>query len=42
MLCRWCLGSKKSVVNEFAEDPSKKALKCTVCNENGLERCEDC
>eukprot|EP00911_Craspedida_sp_UC1_P001344 UC1_evm2s1012 len=42
VLCSWCQGSKKSVVNEFAEDPTRNALKCTVCNQNGLVRCEQC
>lgn len=44
MLCTWCRGTKKStpVSSEFEKDYRKTALKCTVCNENGLERCREC
>eukprot|EP00052_Salpingoeca_macrocollata_P011537 m.88975 g.88975 ORF g.88975 m.88975 type:complete len:456 (+) comp18099_c0_seq2:662-2029(+) len=41
--CTWCQGSKKSIHNPFErEDITKRALKCTVCNEIGLQRCELC
>eukprot|EP00043_Microstomoeca_roanoka_P016800 m.173388 g.173388 ORF g.173388 m.173388 type:complete len:62 (-) comp16529_c0_seq7:183-368(-) len=39
--CNWCFGSKKSITNKFAEGYIRN-LKCTVCNENGLQRCEQC
>lgn len=32
-------GSKKSIENPFETKIGKNALKCTVCNENGLEVC---
>lgn len=36
--CRWCQGSKKSLSNPFEKtDRSKRALKCTLCNEIGLQ-----
>ncbi len=41
--CSWCQGSKRSLHNPFEQhDMSKRALKCTVCNEAGLERCAEC
>eukprot|EP00049_Salpingoeca_infusionum_P014531 m.274297 g.274297 ORF g.274297 m.274297 type:complete len:628 (+) comp15686_c1_seq22:513-2396(+) len=41
--CTWCQGSKRSIANPFEkEDLSKRALKCTVCNENALMRCPSC
>eukprot|EP01147_Barroeca_monosierra_P003330 gene3330-6014_t len=39
--CSWCFGSKKSISNKFAEGYIRN-LKCTVCNENGLQRCPSC
>lgn len=44
MLCTWCGGSMQStpVSSKFEKDHRKTALKCTVCNENGLERCREC
>eukprot|EP00039_Didymoeca_costata_P001939 m.56401 g.56401 ORF g.56401 m.56401 type:complete len:570 (-) comp11037_c0_seq2:84-1793(-) len=40
--CSWCQGSRKSRSHQFNSDPRKNALKCTVCNENGLQRCRKC
>jgi len=45
--CNWCQGSGKSVKNPFhghqgAEVGMTAVLKCTVCNENGLQRCPVC
>lgn len=34
--CLWCQGSKKSVRNRYG------TLRCTVCNENGLQVCPEC
>lgn len=44
MLCTWCGGSMQStpVSSKFEKDHRKTTLKCTVCNENGLERCREC
>eukprot|EP00047_Mylnosiga_fluctuans_P023378 m.137204 g.137204 ORF g.137204 m.137204 type:complete len:608 (+) comp9563_c0_seq4:58-1881(+) len=42
MPCTWCQGSKKSIAHSFSREPGKNALRCTVCNENGLQRCEEC
>ena len=38
--CRKCNGSKDSVKNTFTNE--FKALRCTHCNENGLEPCPGC
>lgn len=38
--CRKCGGSKDSVKNTFTNE--FKALRCTHCNENGLEPCPGC
>ena len=45
--CNWCQGSGKSTKNPFAghkgaEVGMTAVLKCTVCNENGLQRCPVC
>eukprot|EP00118_Oscarella_pearsei_P004363 m.18559 g.18559 ORF g.18559 m.18559 type:complete len:242 (+) comp27677_c0_seq4:491-1216(+) len=34
--CMWCQGSKKSIRNRYG------TLRCTVCNENGLQLCPEC
>ncbi|XP_068124331.1 glutaredoxin domain-containing cysteine-rich protein 1 [Hyperolius riggenbachi] len=39
--CVVCHGSKMSVFRNCFTD-SFKALKCTACNENGLQRCRSC
>ncbi|KAL9852268.1 glutaredoxin domain-containing cysteine-rich protein 1 isoform 2-T2 [Geothlypis trichas] len=39
--CSACHGSKMSVLRNCFTD-SFKALKCTACNENGLQRCRSC
>ncbi|XP_030615980.1 glutaredoxin domain-containing cysteine-rich protein 1 [Delphinapterus leucas] len=39
--CSICHGSKMSVFRNCFTD-SFKALKCTACNENGLQRCKSC
>ncbi|XP_072476724.1 glutaredoxin domain-containing cysteine-rich protein 1 [Notamacropus eugenii] len=39
--CSVCHGSKMSVFRNCFTD-SFKALKCTACNENGLQRCRTC
>ncbi|XP_069832261.1 glutaredoxin domain-containing cysteine-rich protein 1 [Dendropsophus ebraccatus] len=39
--CLVCHGSKMSVFRNCFTD-SFKALKCTACNENGLQRCKSC
>ncbi|XP_068025645.1 glutaredoxin domain-containing cysteine-rich protein 1 [Melanerpes formicivorus] len=39
--CSACHGSKMSVFRNCFTD-SFKALKCTACNENGLQRCQSC
>ncbi|XP_059577658.1 glutaredoxin domain-containing cysteine-rich protein 1 [Alligator mississippiensis] len=39
--CSVCHGSKMSVIRNCFTD-SFKALKCTACNENGLQRCRSC
>ncbi|XP_065763641.1 glutaredoxin domain-containing cysteine-rich protein 1 [Muntiacus reevesi] len=39
--CGVCHGSKMSVFRNCFTD-SFKALKCTACNENGLQRCRSC
>jgi glutaredoxin domain-containing cysteine-rich protein 1 len=42
-LCTWCQGSQKSRAHNFHDaDEKASALKCTVCNENGLQRCQKC
>ena len=38
--CRKCSGTKDSVKNNFTNE--FKALRCTHCNENGLEPCPGC
>ncbi len=38
--CRKCSGTKDSVKNNFTSE--FKALRCTHCNENGLEPCPGC
>lgn len=39
--CGMCHGSKKSVHrNNFTEEFC--ALRCMHCNENGLQRCQEC
>ncbi|XP_058049803.1 glutaredoxin domain-containing cysteine-rich protein 1 [Ahaetulla prasina] len=39
--CLMCHGSKMSMFrNRFTD--SFKALRCTACNENGLQRCQNC
>lgn len=46
VVCGWCSGSRRSepVSNAFTNGGGTNAqfLKCTVCNENGLERCREC
>ena len=42
VLCTWCQGSTKSRSHNFADDPLKNTLKCTVCNQNGLVQCTKC
>ncbi|XP_063166726.1 glutaredoxin domain-containing cysteine-rich protein 1 [Candoia aspera] len=39
--CSMCHGSKMSMFRNCFTD-SFKALKCTACNENGLQRCKNC
>lgn len=39
--CSVCHGSKMSVFRNCFTD-AFKALKCTACNENGLQRCKNC
>uniref|UniRef100_A0A8C5JYP2 Glutaredoxin, cysteine rich 1 n=1 Tax=Jaculus jaculus TaxID=51337 RepID=A0A8C5JYP2_JACJA len=39
--CSVCHGSKMSVFRNCFTD-SFKALRCTACNENGLQRCKSC
>ncbi|MCJ8734276.1 hypothetical protein PDJAM_G00233450 [Pangasius djambal] len=41
MPCSMCHGSKMSVFRNCFTD-SFKALKCTACNENGLQPCPSC
>lgn len=36
IMCLWCQGSKKGIRNTFGD------LKCTVCNENALQKCPEC
>lgn len=38
--CRKCNGTKDSIRNTFTNE--FKALRCTHCNENGLELCPSC
>ncbi len=38
--CRKCSGTKNSIKNNFTSE--FKALRCTHCNENGLEPCPAC
>ena len=41
--CKWCQGSKKSISHAFSgKNAQTVSLKCTVCNENGLQRCDNC
>jgi hypothetical protein len=44
VVCGWCGGSKRStpIAGAFEKAGGKFALKCTVCNENALERCQNC
>jgi len=48
VVCRWCGGSGKSTPIGHAFQQADKGnasaffLKCTVCNENNLERCRAC
>eukprot|EP00041_Stephanoeca_diplocostata_P036833 m.1361774 g.1361774 ORF g.1361774 m.1361774 type:complete len:562 (-) comp24942_c1_seq30:2414-4099(-) len=45
VMCSWCNGTRKSagIANAFTQGETNKGfLKCTVCNENGLERCREC
>ena len=44
VVCGWCGGSKKStpIGHGFQAAGEALALKCTVCNENALERCQNC
>ncbi|KAL7976426.1 hypothetical protein Chor_015490 [Crotalus horridus] len=39
--CVMCHGSKMSMFRNCFTD-SFKALRCTACNENGLQRCKNC
>eukprot|EP00045_Choanoeca_perplexa_P004049 m.35150 g.35150 ORF g.35150 m.35150 type:complete len:539 (-) comp12370_c0_seq1:1077-2693(-) len=38
--CEWCGGDRKSVMSRFGTELVK--LKCTVCNEQGLQKCPVC
>ena len=38
--CRKCGGSKNSTANKFTTE--FRALRCTHCNENGMEGCPEC
>ena len=38
--CQKCRGSKNSIANDFTT--TFRALRCTNCNENGLEPCPEC
>ena len=43
VMCSWCQGSMKSRKHGFTEDSKKSTyLRCTVCNENGLQPCGSC
>lgn len=46
IMCSWCDGTRRSgaIASAFStgNDTNKGFLKCTVCNENGLERCREC
>eukprot|EP00038_Savillea_parva_P019141 m.26611 g.26611 ORF g.26611 m.26611 type:complete len:628 (+) comp4329_c0_seq1:315-2198(+) len=42
IICAWCQGSNKSRVHQFNDDPRKNALRCTICNANGLVTCPSC
>jgi hypothetical protein len=42
IICSWCQGSKRSLRHGFAHNVKDASLKCTVCNENALQRCPDC
>ncbi|EGD80581.1 hypothetical protein PTSG_01173 [Salpingoeca rosetta] len=42
ILCTWCQGSKRSLLHGFGESTKEEWLKCSVCNENALQRCPDC
>eukprot|EP00049_Salpingoeca_infusionum_P002520 m.57776 g.57776 ORF g.57776 m.57776 type:complete len:737 (-) comp11629_c0_seq2:233-2443(-) len=42
VLCTWCQGSKRSLEHGFAHSTKDASLKCTLCNENALQRCPDC
>eukprot|EP00730_Choanoeca_flexa_P012122 TRINITY_DN3357_c0_g1_i1.p1 TRINITY_DN3357_c0_g1~~TRINITY_DN3357_c0_g1_i1.p1 ORF type:complete len:634 (+),score=127.20 TRINITY_DN3357_c0_g1_i1:93-1994(+) len=38
--CEWCGGDRKSVMSRFGSELVK--LRCTVCNEQGLQKCPEC
>ena len=47
--CTWCQGSGKSMSTNFdtantaiAGGTKALSLKCSLCNENGLQRCPEC
>eukprot|EP00043_Microstomoeca_roanoka_P013455 m.131748 g.131748 ORF g.131748 m.131748 type:complete len:751 (+) comp15755_c0_seq1:154-2406(+) len=42
ILCTWCQGSKRSIRHAFAHSTKEASLRCTLCNENALQRCPDC
>mmetsp|Transcript_12103 Transcript_12103/g.36407 ORF Transcript_12103/g.36407 Transcript_12103/m.36407 type:complete len:147 (-) Transcript_12103:1044-1484(-) len=39
-MCSWCQGSGKS--SERSWGTNTKVLRCTVCSDNGLQKCPDC
>eukprot|EP00037_Helgoeca_nana_P015186 m.142125 g.142125 ORF g.142125 m.142125 type:complete len:597 (-) comp22901_c0_seq1:1023-2813(-) len=39
-MCSWCQGSGKSRAHNWGT--TNKVLRCTVCSENGLQKCPDC
>lgn len=40
--CTWCQGSTKSIQTSFESKEKNLALRCSLCNENGLQRCPAC
>ncbi len=36
LVCLWCKGTKKGMQTNFCD------LKCTVCNQNALQKCPEC
>lgn len=42
VLCSWCNGSRKVVVEEQDENDPKLPISCVECNENGLVKCPVC